>query len=204
MNIYLGDKYLAFVPAGTIIPRIDSTLYFSYCNPQTVHNAYEGLEKNAGLQHVIIACEDVQKAFDDFAGGFTFVEAAGGLVKNGAGEMLFILRHNKWDLPKGKLEKNERIEECAVREVQEECGIKEISITKKLPETYHIYAQGGKKILKRTHWYEMNYTGTSAPQPQTSEGIQEVKWMRAGEAKDAMENAYPSIRELISGYFQKN
>jgi ADP-ribose pyrophosphatase YjhB (NUDIX family) len=200
VNIYLGDKYLAFVPAGTVIPRIDSTLYFSYCNPQTVQSAYEGLEKDPGLQHVIIACDDVQKAFDDFARGFTFVEAAGGLVKNGNGEILFILRHNKWDLPKGKLEKNEKIEDCAVREVQEECGINEINITKMLSSTYHIYTQGDKKILKRTHWYEMNYPGSAAPQPQTSEGIQEVKWMTVPGAKEAMGNAYASVRELLSGY----
>ena len=51
------------------------------------------------------------------------IEAAGGLVKNENGDYLFIYRNDKWDLPKGKIEKDEKTKVAAVREVEEECGI---------------------------------------------------------------------------------
>jgi ADP-ribose pyrophosphatase YjhB (NUDIX family) len=50
------------------------------------------------------------------------VMAAGGLVENEHGEILLIYRKKHWDLPKGKLDAGETLEECAVREVEEETG----------------------------------------------------------------------------------
>ena len=46
--------------------------------------------------------------------------------------MLFIYRFNKWDLPKGKLNKGEKKQDCAIREVEEECGICNLQIEMRL------------------------------------------------------------------------
>ena len=77
--------------------------------------------------------------------------AAGGKVINNKSEILFIYRNKKWDLPKGKAEKNEIISETALREVEEETGIKNLSIIKPLDKTYHIFKRDGKNYLKSTY-----------------------------------------------------
>ncbi|GEM57223.1 hypothetical protein FC1_04610 [Flavobacterium columnare NBRC 100251 = ATCC 23463] len=87
--------------------------------------------------------------------------AGGGLVYNNKGEVLFIYRGGKWDLPKGGIDKGEEIEETAIREVEEETGVSNLKITKKLQKTYHIFRRNGKYRLKITQWYEMktDYNG---------------------------------------------
>ena len=89
----------------------------------------------------------------------TLIKAAGGLVKNLNGEYLFIYRNDKWDLPKGKVEKNERVKEAAVREVEEECGIKVDKLGDKICKTYHVYINKGDVVLKKTHWFDMKCIG---------------------------------------------
>ena len=81
--------------------------------------------------------------------------AAGGKVINNKSEILFIYRNKKWDLPKGKAEKNENIAQTAIREVEEETGIKNLSIIKPLEKTYHIFNSVGINYLKTTYWFEM-------------------------------------------------
>ena len=56
------------------------------------------------------------------------IKAGGGLVKNEKGEVLFMFRKGKWDLPKGKLDPGETMDACAVREVMEETGVSGLSI----------------------------------------------------------------------------
>ena len=73
---------------------------------------------------------------------FKTIEAAGGLVKKGD-KTLLIYRLKKWDLPKGKLEKGETIPEGALREVEEECGIK-VSLGQKICTTRHTYSMKEK------------------------------------------------------------
>jgi len=56
-------------------------------------------------------------------------------------------------LPKGKIDKGETTSEAAVREVREETGLKNIEIIGQLPDTFHIYNQKGKWLLKKTYWF---------------------------------------------------
>ena len=77
----------------------------------------------------------------------TQIIAAGGLVTNPQGQILWIFRRGFWDLPKGKVEKMESIEEAALREVEEECGIKQLVLDKLIDKTYHIYKIKGKYIF---------------------------------------------------------
>lgn len=125
------------------------------------------------------------------------VEAAGGVVYNENGDVLFIRRNKKWDLPKGKIEKGESFEEAAVREVIEETGIQDVKLKKFLMTTYHIFKRNNKFRLKITHWYEMysNYNGIFTPQ--SEEGIKKVRWKNQGKTKKALKDSYENIKLLF-------
>jgi 8-oxo-dGTP pyrophosphatase MutT (NUDIX family) len=124
-------------------------------------------------------------------------KAGGGLVYNKAGDVLFIFRNGKWDLPKGGIEKGEEIEDTAIREVEEETGVTNLKITHKLQKTYHIFKRGGKYKLKVTHWYEMRTDFTGTPKPQANEGIEKVAWLNPEEIKEALKNSYENIKLLF-------
>ena len=140
--------------------------------------------------------DELKKAFFK---KFVLVKAAGGLVYNESNEILMMFRRNKWDLPKGKLDKGETLEHCALREVKEETGLKEVQLIKSLVITYHTYDESGRHILKETHWYEMRSGSREQLVPQTGEDITEVKWVKKEEIIKLMKNAFPSIRDVLSG-----
>ena len=123
--------------------------------------------------------------------------AAGGKVINNKSEILFIQRNKKWDLPKGKAEKNEIISETALREVEEETGIKNLSIIKPLDKTYHIFKRGGINYLKTTYWFEMKSDFTGKFKPQKKEGITRVEWIGIENLSDILPKSYANIRLLI-------
>ncbi len=131
--------------------------------------------------------------------------AAGGLVTNQKGELLMIFRRGKWDLPKGKLDEGERIEECALREVEEETGLQNINRGKLIDITIHYYEEEGGQIIKKTYWYEMSINGHQALKPQTEEGISEAKWVSKATIDDCLANTYENIRQIIakSGWLQR-
>ena len=104
----------------------------------------------------------------------------------------------KWDLPKGKLDKGEKLEECAVREVEEETGLNKVEIISPLTITYHTYHEGTKFILKECHWYTMKVKGEQVLIPQTEEDILEIKWVKASHLKNTVKNTFPSIEDVIN------
>ncbi len=128
---------------------------------------------------------------------FPIVEAAGGLVQHQDGRYLFIYRNNKWDLPKGKIEKREIVLNAAIREVSEETAVADLIVTKPLPTTYHIYNANGKYKLKLTHWYLMKTTYEGALVPQTEETIQKAEWKTAIEIPELLDNAYENIKTVV-------
>jgi 8-oxo-dGTP pyrophosphatase MutT (NUDIX family) len=128
---------------------------------------------------------------------FPEIIAAGGKVINNKSEILFIYRNKKWDLPKGKAEKNEIISETAIREVEEETGIKNLSIIKPLDKTYHIFKRGGKNYLKTTYWFEMKSDFNGKFKPQNKEGITRVEWIGIENLSSILPKSYANIRLLI-------
>ena len=123
-------------------------------------------------------------------------KAGGGLVYNKKGEVLFILRNGKWDLPKGGIEKGEEMEDTALREV-EETGVSGLKIVQKLQKTYHVFKRNGVYKLKVTHWYEMKTSYTGKLLPQENEGIEKVAWLKPDQIKDALKNSYENIKLLF-------
>jgi ADP-ribose pyrophosphatase YjhB (NUDIX family) len=133
-----------------------------------------------------------------FAKHFTPIETAGGIVYNENDELLMIYRLGKWDLPKGKVEPGELLKECAIREVEEETGLRNITLKEKAGETHHAYDAYGKHYLKTTHWYYMNCSGNQQLIPQTEEDITAIQWVDEIKLKEAMKNTYPSIKDILS------
>ena len=129
------------------------------------------------------------------------IEAAGGMVFNPKGELLMMLRRGQWDMPKGKLDEGETVEACALREVEEETGISNLRLNGKLQTTYHTYSFQGKTVLKPSHWFRMECTGTEDLVPQTEEDITELRWVNKVEAAALANEAFPSIREMIEKYY---
>lgn len=123
--------------------------------------------------------------------------AGGGLVYNKQGEVLFIFRGGKWDLPKGGMDKGEDMEDTAIREVEEETGVNKLKITNKLQKTYHIFRRNGKYRLKITQWYEMQSDFDGELIGQEDEGIEKVAWLNPEEVKEALKNSYENIKLLF-------
>lgn len=150
---------------------------------------------------VIILVDEIEKAKTEFFAHFTNIEAAGGVVQNEEKELLFIFRRGKWDLPKGKLEENETVEICAAREIEEETGVKNLILKHKIGETYHIYEENKKQILKRSHWFYFVSNGEQHTAAQTEEDILEVKWIHTRNIKEPMANTYQNIKDILSVFF---
>jgi len=124
-------------------------------------------------------------------------KAGGGLVYNKKGEVLFIFRNGKWDLPKGGIEKGEEIEETAMREVEEETGVGKLKIDRKLQKTYHVFKRNGKYKLKITHWFEMHTSFEGKTTPQQKEGIEKAEWLNPEQIKEALKNSFENIKLLF-------
>lgn len=135
--------------------------------------------------------------FKTFRHCFNNINAAGGLVINERNEILLIKRHGKWDLPKGKAEPGESPEQTALREVEEECGLKGLILQRFLTSTYHIYTLNNDLMLKKTDWFEMNYKGESTPVPLVKEDISQILWIKRVRIKEVFGNIYPSLIDVI-------
>jgi 8-oxo-dGTP pyrophosphatase MutT (NUDIX family) len=125
------------------------------------------------------------------------VKAGGGLVKNEKGEILFMFRRGKWDLPKGKQDPGESLENCALREVEEETGVGSLTVQKFLLVTEHPYEEKGQLLLKETHWWLMTTNSQQPLVPQTEEDITELRWIGTSEMNMILLNTYPGIIEVL-------
>lgn len=159
------------------------------------HSCYQKILKSNRPNWVCFST-DPEKTWNSFLASFTLIKAAGGIVFNPEHKALFILRHGKWDLPKGKMEGNERIEETAVREVEEECGITVQRLDQFAGCTWHTYERNRQLILKPSYWYYMYTEDRSEPKAQLEEGITEVKWLSKREIEERIGLMYPSIQEI--------
>jgi 8-oxo-dGTP pyrophosphatase MutT (NUDIX family) len=144
-----------------------------------------------------VLCSDARAFLKEIAKSVTLIKAAGGLVENEYGEYLFIYRNDKWDLPKGKIEKLEGTREAAVREVEEECGIKVSRLEDKICKTYHSYIYKGEVVLKKTYWFNMRCRGQNNLKPQKEEGITDVRWFKKEDISPIVENTFPSIMDVL-------
>ena len=153
--------------------------------------------KSSKNSKVFLYHKDIDKLWKGFKKKFPIVEAAGGLVKRTDNKLLFIFRNNKWDLPKGGVEKKELIIDAAKREVKEETGVGDIIVQKKISETYHIFKKGKRFRLKKTYWFKMSTTYMGKTKPQTEEGIEKTKWVSNKNIEDILNDAFENIRIIV-------
>lgn len=139
--------------------------------------------------------DELKKAFWKH---FTVIQAAGGLVRNDQQETLMIFRRGKWDLPKGKLDAGETLEQCALREVEEETGIRDTRLIGPLTTTYHVYDEFGKHILKESHWFTMHSPGRQLPVAQAEEQITGIEWANRERVAALLNQTYPLIRDILT------
>ena len=161
---------------------------------KSFYNQYNG--KPGGRLFFIIS-SDAKSYLKKVIKNNTLIEAAGGVVANAKGQFLFIYRNGKWDLPKGKLERREGKKAGAIREVEEECGIKVSGVSKRICKTYHTYTVKGEVVLKKTYWYNMAFTGAGKLKPQKEEGITQVRWFKREQTGTIIKNTFPSIMDVL-------
>ena len=152
---------------------------------------------NTSLEGARLIGNKENKLLKKFLKKLPNVIAGGGKVVNGKGEILFIYRNDKWDLPKGKTEGKESIEETSLREVEEETKVTGLKIVKPLDTTYHIFKRNGRHRIKVTYWFEMSTDFNGKLEPQQEEGITKVEWLNPAQTIEAMENSYANIRVLV-------
>jgi 8-oxo-dGTP pyrophosphatase MutT (NUDIX family) len=168
---------------------------------------YETLENFAeGSDYVALSIfgDLPEKLFVRFASYLSLIEAAGGIVKNSKDEMLFIFRNGKWDLPKGGIESGETPEITAIREVMEECGLKEIRVSGLIGNTFHIYKTSKNDyILKKNWWFEMFADESQQLIPQSEEGIEKIEWISNSNLHNVIPSTYASLQYLLENYLNK-
>ena len=147
---------------------------------------------------VVLISDNPEATFEALCQEFMVVRAAGGVVTNSNGELLMINLRNRWDLPKGHIEAEEKSHIAALREVKEETGIEaELTDSKPLATTWHAYNVYGPWEIKSTDWWQMRSTSNTAPKPQNEEGITEVRWMDGKARAEALNNTYETIKEVV-------
>lgn len=192
VKIFVGDKPIIL----TTLVEHETDFKNYLLKSVNIGKAIKELQKT-DLKSVRLIHHDESKLLKKFLKLLPNVVAGGGKVMNSKGEILFIFRNGKWDLPKGKAERRETIDKTSVREVEEETGVNGLEVTKPLEMTYHIFKRNGKHQIKITYWFEMKTSYEGPLVPQEKEGITKVEWLDAKKSELALENSYANIKALV-------
>ena len=199
-KIFMNERIVVLTDNFTKTPTIPNEQIYFFENQKEFTKRLGDFEKSDDL-YLFIVYHDLDELFRQVAGCFKYIEAAGGIVTLPDGRILLIERLGKWDLPKGKVEKGETLQETAIREVVEECGLKETpKITGELTHTFHTYHRNGRHILKHTAWFTMLYEGDDALHPQSSEDITQAVWLPPNRLNIVLQNTYESIKSVFNSY----
>lgn len=152
------------------------------------------------LKSITFIVSDKEDTFNAVRSHFKLVKAAGGIVEK-EDKILLIYRLGVWDLPKGKLEKGETVPKCAVREVEEETGVK-VKLLYQICTSYHTYIRNKKRNLKKTYWYTMKCLDDKNMQAQAEENIDEVRWCSREEVEELMKDSYESLKRVLKKYYK--
>ncbi len=172
-------------------------LFYKFRDKEDLLELIDFYRKLKRINSLFIFHHDIEQLRTVFKSCFYNIHAAGGLVRNDKGQVLIIKRRGRWDLPKGKLNTDEAPEHAALREVEEECGLKGLEINEQLLSTYHAYDLEDKHILKKTYWYSMLYRGNATPVPQQNEDITEIIWFDAGNLIEITGNTYLTVLDIL-------
>ena len=200
-KVFFNQKPL-LLTTDIIPPKEDSPFFYvKFTNKKFIVQMLKS--KKVKMLYLYHSKED--KLWYYFLNMFKLVEAAGGLVRNlETNHYLFIFRNQKWDLPKGRINKNEEVKDAAIREVEEETGAENLSIIKSLNTTYHIFKKNRKYRLKKTFWYLMETDYTGELTPEKKEGIEKANWIDKKLIASLKSRMYQNINLVISDYLDLN
>jgi 8-oxo-dGTP pyrophosphatase MutT (NUDIX family) len=173
-------------------------LFYKFSATSELYKIISDFQADSSIPSINIYGTNIKHVWKIFRIYFTEVGAAGGLVKHKSGKYLFIEKKGKLDLPKGHIEPGEEPEACALREVQEECGISGHHIVSPLQPSYHTYTWEGISYLKKTSWFLMDYEGPMVLNPLFEEGITKVEWLSPDDLSKIRESAWQSLMDLIN------
>ena len=192
-KVFFNQKPLILTNKIQYLSDTEPLLFIKYTSVTQIIKAL----KSSKNSKVFLYHKDMDKLWKGFKKKFPIVEADGGLVKRSYNKLLFIFRNNKWDLPKGGVEKKELVIDAAKREVTEETGVADIIVEKKISETYHIFKKGKRFRLKKTYWFKMSTTYMGKTMPQTEEGIEKTKWVSKKNIEYILNDAFENIRIIV-------
>lgn len=195
-KVFIENKAIIFEKGSGTIPEL--LLKYGPILKKSMFNDFsKALSKIDGP--LLVYNKKPKETFLRLFDQFLYLEAAGGIVQSEEKPLhyLFIQRWGKWDLPKGKLEKEEQPEIGATREIHEECNVQKLRKVAELPATYHAYFMHNKHVLKKTHWFLFEGSSNQQLIPQESEDISAVKWFSKDEISEVTANTYASLIDLI-------
>ncbi len=200
-KVFIDNKAVHILEKKDFIPN-DAIILFEEDLENVRTALFHLFSETNNVLPIYLVSPSIEETFSKLFEGYHFVEAAGGIVKRKK-SFLFIKRNGFWDIPKGKIEKNENPTEAAVREIEEECGIVAPVITEFIGLTYHTYLFKGKPTIKKTYWYALSYKGAKKVKGQLEEGITKVKWFKLDELEKVRSNTFTSIEEVMEMYFNQ-
>jgi 8-oxo-dGTP pyrophosphatase MutT (NUDIX family) len=195
-KVHFENRFILISPEPDRLQKYG--LFHKFNTTIELYKLISDFQANTEISSINIYGPDIKHIWKIFRIYFTEVGAAGGLVRHSSGKYLFIEKKGKLDLPKGHIESGEEPEACAIREVEEECGIFGHSIIKTLPPSYHTYSWEGISYLKKTSWFLMDYNGIMVLEPQINEGITRVEWLSPDELSKIKGTAWLSLMDLIN------
>jgi len=205
-KIYINETPLILINHSELdvfLPVAEKVMVANYLGkPKFIFNFVDLLEKTNKYHAILLCSNDKEKLFRDVVMLFPTIQAGGGLVLNPREEILFIFRRGMWDLPKGKMDKRESIEQTSVREVREETGITKLLLGDLLCQTYHLYKLKGKRVIKHTTWYLM-YTDQTKVKPQIEEQIEKIEWMSLETFEKGNYFAFKNIHDVLVAWREK-
>ncbi len=200
-KVFINETPLILINTEGVLPEWkndDNILVTKYLGKKKfLHNYIDLLEKSKRYHKVVIFHNNLDEIWHDFTSLYKTIEAAGGVVFNEKKEVLFIYRLSFWDLPKGKIEKGEVPEEAAIREVQEETGLVNITLSDHLINTYHTYIHKEKRVLKKTYWFKMDTLDWQLT-PQYSEDIEKAEWVNLSQFLTDSPKTYNNILDVLN------
>lgn len=200
-KVFFNNKCVLLVENYDLNRICTGEFFMRYGDFEEIDYLLNLLEKSSLIDTLIVESENIEALWSDFRAHFEEIDAAGGLVLNDQNELLLIHRNGLWDLPKGKREDGESMAECAMREVEEECGITDLILKEYFMESYHTYRIKGFRILKKTDWFLMK-SNQKTFTPQTEEGIDQIKWVNPKTIDWDAYPSYASIQMVIRNFLE--
>ena len=195
-KVYFDNRVITLSPEPDRVQKY--ALFHKYGAREELFAQISEFAVNNEIPSLNIYSTNINNLWKVFSSWFTVIEAAGGLVEHPSGKYLFIMRYGRWDLPKGHIEEGETPEQCALREVTEECNIHGHIIRGTLPPSYHTYLFDGRPYMKKTWWFRMSYSGEMVTEPQAEEGITHAEWLAPLEIARIKNNTFQSLLDLLN------